>query len=109
MLIDEDQSGEIDFNEFVAVMCTYCMYTQADILKFAFETFDKDGSGSIDEEEFMDLCKTINAMNPTFPGNFGRACQFDLTTLLSKSMALRAWVTAQLTRMAEQRTERKTP
>ena len=75
LLIDEDQSGEIDFNEFVAVMCTYCMYTQADILKFAFETFDKDGSGSIDEEEFMDLCKTINAMNPTFPGNFGRALQ----------------------------------
>ena len=33
------------------VCVTYCMYTRKDILKFVFDVFDKDGSGTIDEKE----------------------------------------------------------
>ena len=36
------------------------MYGKDEILKFCFESFDKDGSGSIDEQEFIELTKTIN-------------------------------------------------
>ena len=72
-MIDHNESGTLDFDEYVAVATLYCSYTQGDILTFAFNTFDKDGSGTIDEDEFMDLARMINAGSPLFPGNFGRA------------------------------------
>jgi Ca2+-binding EF-hand superfamily protein len=55
--IDLDGSGTIEFDEYVRIMATYCMYTKDEILRFCFETFDKDGSNGIDEKEFMELCK----------------------------------------------------
>ena len=43
-----------------------------------FQAFDNDNSGVIDEEEFIELCATVNNMNPTYPGNFMRAMsEFD--------------------------------
>ena len=37
-----------------------------------------DGSGAVDEEEFMLLCSSVNAAAPAFPGNFQTALeQFD--------------------------------
>jgi Ca2+-binding EF-hand superfamily protein len=56
-MIDLDHSGTIEFDEFVRVLATYCMFSQEDILRFCFECFDVDGSGSIDEREFIELCK----------------------------------------------------
>lgn len=69
-IIDLDSSGTIEFEEFIRVLATYCMYTKDDILKFCFETFDKDGSNAIDEQEFVELCKHVNNASPTYPGNF---------------------------------------
>mmetsp|Transcript_6737 Transcript_6737/g.7050 ORF Transcript_6737/g.7050 Transcript_6737/m.7050 type:complete len:358 (-) Transcript_6737:1325-2398(-) len=77
--IDLDGSGTIEFDEYVRIMATYCMYTKDEILKFCFETFDKDGSNGIDEKEFIELCKLVNNANPTFAGNFKRALEdFDV-------------------------------
>ena len=77
-LIDPEGTGIITFQGFFQIIATYSMYTEEDILRFAFTTFDKDSSGTIDEEEFMDLCKTINNANPAFPANFkGALEQFD--------------------------------
>jgi len=67
-LVDSDGSGEIDFNEFVQVLTTYCIYSQVDILQFAFSFFDKDGSGTLDEREVIDMCVAITP-KPIFPGN----------------------------------------
>lgn len=85
-LIDIDASGSIDFEEYVHVMATYCMFTKYvliifhwfiievrrrdEILKFCFDTFDVDGSGTIDEKEFIRLCDFVNNGSPIFPGNF---------------------------------------
>jgi Ca2+-binding EF-hand superfamily protein len=78
-IIDLDSSGTIEFEEFIRVLATYCMFTKDDILKFCFETFDKDGSNAIDEQEFVELCKHVNNASPTYPGNFKNALEnFDV-------------------------------
>lgn len=77
-LIDLDGNGSIEFDEFVNVLMTYCMYSKEDILRFCFNCFDKDNSDSIDEGEFMLLLGAVNNARPLFPGNFRTALeQFD--------------------------------
>lgn len=78
-LIDLDGSGSIEFDEYVRVMATYCMFTKDEIMRFCFECFDVDRSGTIDEKEFVELCKCINNAAPTFPSNFKHALEsFDV-------------------------------
>ena len=45
------------------------------LLQFVFDSFDQDGSGALDEDEFMQVCTVVNNGAPTFPGNFGRALE----------------------------------
>jgi Ca2+-binding EF-hand superfamily protein len=78
-VMDMDPSDEIDFEEYIRICATYCLYTREEILRFCFETYDHDGSGAIDEDEFMELCATVNNAAPAFPGNFSTALeQFDV-------------------------------
>jgi len=78
-MVDEEGTGVLNFNMFFRLICMYCVYTQEDILQFVFQTFDKDSSGTIDEEEFMDLARTVNNADPLFPGNFKTALErFDV-------------------------------
>jgi Ca2+-binding EF-hand superfamily protein len=78
-IIDIDGSGVMEFDEFVRIMATYCMYTQDEILRFCFEMFDKDGSGAIDEKELIELCKSVNNASPLYPANFKKALEeFDV-------------------------------
>ena len=77
-LVDEAGSGVLDFNSYFRIVCLYCYFSEEDILNFCFQTFDKDASGQIDEEEFLDLARTVNNAEPLFPGNFKTALeQFD--------------------------------
>jgi len=74
-----DGSGTIEFDEYVRVMATYCMFTKDEILRFCFECFDVDQSGTIDEKEFVELCKIVNNAAPAFPTNFKKALEeFDV-------------------------------
>uniref|UniRef100_A0A7S1GEX5 EF-hand domain-containing protein n=1 Tax=Bicosoecida sp. CB-2014 TaxID=1486930 RepID=A0A7S1GEX5_9STRA len=68
-------AGALSFDDFLQLCIIYCRYSRDDILMFAFQAFDRDGSGVIDEDEFIELCATVNNMNPTFPGNFKRAME----------------------------------
>ena len=74
-LIDINGDGLLEFDEFVAICGSFCMWSQQEILQFCFNTFDADGGGTIDEEEFEALAKTISHKDPTFPGNFARALE----------------------------------
>ncbi len=78
-LVDVNGNGNLDFGEYIQIFCVYCTYNRDEILTFVYECFDADGSGTIDEEEFMLLAKTVAAAAPMFPGNFGRALEeFDV-------------------------------
>jgi calcium-dependent protein kinase len=48
---DTDGSGEIDYTEFLAATIDERVYLREDYLRTAFNMFDKDGSGKIDNEE----------------------------------------------------------
>lgn len=77
-LIDINGDGLLEFDEFVAICGSFCMWNKDEILTFCFNTFDADGGGTIDEEEFEALAKTIAGKDPSFPGNFQQALeQFD--------------------------------
>eukprot|EP00941_MAST-03F_sp_MAST-3F-sp1_P005277 g5277.t1 len=74
-LVDPEGTGILGFEDFFQLIATYSMYSQEDISRFAFTTFDKDSSGTLDEDEFVDLCKTISNASPMFPANFKRALE----------------------------------
>lgn len=74
-LIDLDGNGTIEFDEYVVILMTFCMYSKDDILRFCFDTFDKDHSNAIDDKEFIHLLEAVNNGSPAFPGNFKTALE----------------------------------
>ena len=50
-LVDVDNSGEIDFSEFVTATVDKNKLLQEEKLKEAFQYYDADGSGSISTDE----------------------------------------------------------
>lgn len=54
-LVDVDNSGEIDFSEFVTATVNRGNLLQEEKLRAAFNVFDKDGSGAISTEEIKEV------------------------------------------------------
>lgn len=52
---DTDGSGEINYTEFLAATIDANIFMREDYLRTAFNMFDKDGSGQIDNEEVIAL------------------------------------------------------
>ena len=52
---DTDNSGTIDYTEFIAATLDSQVYMKDQYLKAAFDMFDKDGSGAIDNKEVIEL------------------------------------------------------
>ena len=52
---DTDNSGEIDYTEFIAATLDSQVYLKEEYLMAAFQMFDTDGSGSIDNDEVIKL------------------------------------------------------
>ena len=60
---DTDNSGEIDYTEFIAATIDTNIFLRDDYLKTAFQMFDKDGSGKIDNEEVLALLQGEDLQN----------------------------------------------
>ena len=52
---DTDGSGEINYTEFIAATIDQTIFLREDYLRTAFDMFDKDGSGRIDNDEVIAL------------------------------------------------------
>lgn len=52
---DTDGSGEINYTEFIAATIDQTIFLREDYLRTAFDMFDKDGSGKIDNDEVIAL------------------------------------------------------
>ena len=52
---DTDGSGEIDYTEFISATMDAQIYQRDDYLRTAFKMFDRNGNGSIDAQEVLDL------------------------------------------------------
>lgn len=52
---DTDGSGEINYTEFLAATMDANIFMREDYLRTAFNMFDKDNSGKIDNEEVIAL------------------------------------------------------
>ena len=44
-VIDVNKDTVIDFNEWVRVLGTYCMFTHEELQRFVFDSFDSDSDG----------------------------------------------------------------
>ena len=58
-MFDEDNSGLLDFHEFVLSLWNYCTLTKSSLVLFAFDLYDKDNSGTITNNEVMDMLKDL--------------------------------------------------
>ena len=54
-------------------MPLYCIFNKEDILRFAFDCFDLDGSGKIDTDEVTELISMLNDQDPKFSANIRAA------------------------------------
>lgn len=55
MAADTDNSGEINYTEFIAATIDANIFMREDYLRTAFDMFDRDNSGKIDNEEVIAL------------------------------------------------------
>jgi serine/threonine-protein phosphatase 2B regulatory subunit len=58
-IFDEDQSGKIDFNEFVLSLWNYCTLTRVTLGMFAFDLYDRDSSGLLEEKDIIMMLRDI--------------------------------------------------
>jgi hypothetical protein len=61
MNVDRDPSSpaQLDFAEFFVGVFNYCTLTHDTLVKFAFDLFDKDGSGAIARDELEQLVEIV--------------------------------------------------
>ena len=59
LLADNDASGELDFVEWVGATYLYCTQSWVGLVRYAFEMFDCDRSGQLENTEVVALVKSI--------------------------------------------------
>lgn len=59
-IIDTNENGVIDFSEFKACLLRSQIALNEDLLKQAFNYFDKDGSGQLTKSELMQVFESFD-------------------------------------------------
>ena len=59
---DTDNSGQIDYTEFIAATLDAQVFMRQNYLRTAFDMFDKDKSGKIDVHEIMEMLGADGSM-----------------------------------------------
>ena len=62
-VVDSDNSGSIEYQEFIRACITKESLINDDILNFAFGFFDKDGSGQITVQELHNIFSAENIVS----------------------------------------------
>ena len=62
-MFDTDNSGSLDFEEFITAMSLTSKGDTDTKLAWAFKLYDQDGNGSICKEEMMKMIEATDAMN----------------------------------------------
>lgn len=62
-LFDEDQSGQIDFREFVVALWNYCTLSHSSLIIFAFDMYDTDETGELSPSEVELMLKDLYGEN----------------------------------------------
>jgi len=52
---------KLNFDDFAAVLTTYCMFAEEEVLRYCFYLYDLDKHGYLEEEEVIDLVNTLHA------------------------------------------------
>lgn len=60
---DTDNSGSIEYTEFIAATMDAQVYLRDDYMRTAFDMFDKDGSGKIDKAELVGILSNEDTEN----------------------------------------------
>lgn len=63
MQADADNSGTLDYQEFIAATLNLNKVVREDNLVAAFRYFDKDGSGYITQDELQQVCEELGLEN----------------------------------------------
>jgi hypothetical protein len=63
-VLDEDQSGELDYHEFLAGVWSMCSGSARDQVLFLFSLFDEDGSNSLDDAEVESALRMLHNADP---------------------------------------------
>jgi serine/threonine-protein phosphatase 2B regulatory subunit len=58
-IFDEDKSGKVDFYEFVVALWNYCTLSPAALAMFAFDLYDRDTSGFLEEKDISLMMRDI--------------------------------------------------
>lgn len=58
-LFDTDKSGQVDFHECVLSLWTFCTLGEDELVMFAYELYDMDGSGTMDKIEVQQILEDV--------------------------------------------------
>ena len=60
-VVDVSGDGGIDFDEFIRMSATFCMFSYTDLTRYVYKCYNKKGDNMFVEQDFLDLNNAINA------------------------------------------------
>lgn len=103
MQADFDNSGTIDYREFVAAMLHLNKVQKEDHIYAAFSYFDKDGSGYITRDELQQVCEQFGIEDVHLDDIIREVDKDNVSLALSSFLQLcinQCWISPKITNMS---------